>query len=165
MGFPLVLLLLIVKCSNNHPSLQYRKDEFVDIHSCNVNGALGQQQLQWQWGTGAIATIGRLQWQWGKRTGATAIAMALLGHRSRGNRTVIAMGQWRSISNGNGGGRLQVQWQRHWGRGTAALGQEHQNSVVTEQCCNRTVIAMGQWGNDRSSDCFISRINVMYCGC
>jgi hypothetical protein len=22
-----------------------------------------------------------------------------------------------------------------------------------------------QWGKDRLSDCFISRINVMYCGC
>jgi hypothetical protein len=44
---------------------------------------------------GATAAIDRLQWQWGKRTGATAIAIAMaLGHRSRGNRTVIAMGQW-----------------------------------------------------------------------
>jgi hypothetical protein len=41
-GLPLVLLLLIVKCSNNHPTLQYRKDDdFVDIHSCNGNGATG----------------------------------------------------------------------------------------------------------------------------
>jgi hypothetical protein len=33
-----------------------------------------------------------------------------------------------------------------WGTGARA----------TEQCCNRTVIAMGQWGNDRSNDSFIS---------
>jgi hypothetical protein len=138
--------------------------------------SLQQEQLQWQWGTGATAAIGRLQWQWGMGTGATAIAMAmaLLGHRSRGNRTVIAMGQCRSIvfqsccnSNGNDVGGATGQRRRSiaiamamgkedWGTGGAG---------ATEQCCNRTVIAMGQWGNDRSSNCFISRINVMYCGC
>jgi hypothetical protein len=70
--------------------------------NCNGTGALGN------WGNcnsngngatarrnGATATataIDRSQWQWGTGAGATAIAMAL-GHRSRGNRTVIAMGQ------------------------------------------------------------------------
>jgi hypothetical protein len=62
------LLLLIVKCSDNHPTLQYSKDEFVDIHSCtgaqergqqdsdcNGNGAreMGQQQR----GNGATETL------------------------------------------------------------------------------------------------------------
>jgi hypothetical protein len=53
--------------------------------------------------------------------------------------------------NGDGGDRLQ--W--HWGTGARA----------TEQCCNKTVIAiamaMGRW---RRCVCFISRINVMDCG-
>jgi hypothetical protein len=54
---PLVLLLLIVKCSNNHPTLQYRKDEFVDIHSCTGAQERGQQDSDCNGnGNGATAT-------------------------------------------------------------------------------------------------------------
>jgi hypothetical protein len=90
-GLPLVLLLLIVKCSNNHPTLQYRKDDFVDIHSCNGNGAaLGQQQLQWQWGNGdgddrSIDC-----------NGAIAIALGQGQQEQQEARATGAMGQQRS---------------------------------------------------------------------
>jgi hypothetical protein len=38
------LLLLIVKCSNNHPTLQYCKDQFIYIHSCNGARGMGQER-------------------------------------------------------------------------------------------------------------------------
>jgi hypothetical protein len=79
-GFPLVLLLLIVKCSNNHPTLQYRKDEFIHIHSCN--GARGMGQQQQGNGDGDDRSIDY------NRTMATAIAMAPeQGHWGRSNRS------------------------------------------------------------------------------
>jgi hypothetical protein len=85
---PLVLLLLIVKCSNNHPTLQYRKDEFIDIHSCN--GARGMGQQQRGNGDGDDRSIDY------NGTMATAIAMAPgQGHWGRSNRSNRnAMGQW-----------------------------------------------------------------------
>jgi hypothetical protein len=85
--FPLVLLQLIVKCSNNHPTLQYRKDELIHIHSCN--GARGMGQQQQGNGDGDDRSIDY------NRTMATAIAMAPgQGHWGRSNRSNrSAMGQ------------------------------------------------------------------------
>jgi hypothetical protein len=72
-----------------------------DWGNCNGNGdrsyfdRVARTETATARRNGATATataIDRSQWQWGTGAGATAIAMAL-GHRSRGNRTVIAMGQ------------------------------------------------------------------------
>jgi hypothetical protein len=103
---PLLLLLLIVKCSNNHPTLQYSKDEFVDIHSCTGAQERGQQDSdcngkgkgargmgQQQWGNGdagdrsincndtGAGALGQEQQEQQKRNGAMAMGQRRCDHR------------------------------------------------------------------------------------